>query len=147
MSAAYLEYLFPQLTAEGFALTSPQNVRYNCIAWAAGDEKRCWWPDANYLYYWPDPVRGDYSVDAFAAAFERDGFTRCGSDASHEPGFEKIAIYAKGAKTTHMARELPDGNWTSKCGDLEDIRHILSGLEGDEYGRIVLILKRPSHNP
>jgi len=50
-----------------------------------------------------------------------------------------------------MARQLPDGFWTSKCGPAEDITHYtLDALEsygaaygsGDEYGCPVLFMRR-----
>lgn len=52
---------------------------------------------------------------------------------------------------THMARQLPDGTWSSKLGPNEDITHFtLDALESygrahgarDEYGCDVLYLKR-----
>ena len=36
------------------------------------------------------------------------------------------------------------GLWTSKLGDWEDIRHELQDLEGEFYGSVALIMKRPS---
>lgn len=37
-----LEQSFPGLTAGSYKLTSPKAVRYNCVAWAAGDTKNFW---------------------------------------------------------------------------------------------------------
>ncbi len=71
------------------------------------------------------------------------GYEEC-EDGSHEPGFEKIALYAKDAEPTHAARQLPDGRWTSKLGKLEDIAHSLEGLAECLYGEIVLFMKRPA---
>jgi hypothetical protein len=45
----------------------------------------------------------------------------------------------------HAARSLPNGAWTSKLGDDEDIEHsTLAVLEGREYGRAKVFLKRPN---
>ena len=56
---------------------------------------------------------------------------------------EKVAIYAIGGRTKHMARQLPSGAWTSKLGDLEDIEHeSLSALEGSDYGNVAMIMAR-----
>lgn len=44
---------------------------------------------------------------------------------------------------THAARQLENGKWTSKLGQLEDIEHELDGLVGDKYGIVVTILRRP----
>ena len=43
---------------------------------------------------------------------------------------------------THATRQLPNGKWTSKLGDWEDISHELEGIEGEKYGNIYQILKR-----
>jgi hypothetical protein len=44
---------------------------------------------------------------------------------------------------THAARSLPNGRWTSKLGNGEDIEHItLAVLEGDLYGKVRVFLKR-----
>jgi hypothetical protein len=61
-----------------------------------------------------------------------------------EADFEKVAIYVDEDEIpTHMARQLSSGDWTSKCGDLEDIIHTLEGLEGSAYGKVSCIMKRP----
>jgi hypothetical protein len=55
-----------------------------------------------------------------------------------------IALFAdKNDFPLHAARQLPSGRWTSKLGELEDIEHGLRDLEGDAYGTVVLIMKRP----
>jgi hypothetical protein len=36
---------FPRLSESTFAVTSPPDRFYNCIAWAAGDTEHLWWPD------------------------------------------------------------------------------------------------------
>jgi hypothetical protein len=47
------------------------------------------------------------------------------------------------AAPKHAARQLASGRWTSKIGVLEDIEHDLRDLEGDEYGKVVVVIKRP----
>jgi hypothetical protein len=44
---------------------------------------------------------------------------------------------------THAARQLTSGAWTSKLGNAADIEHELRALEGEIYGVVALILKRP----
>ncbi len=69
----------------------------------------------------------------------------CGKDFSLEAEFEKVAIYedAQG-KPTHMARQLDSGLWTSKLGEAWDIvHHALEGIEGQQYGRATLAMRRP----
>jgi hypothetical protein len=71
------------------------------------------------------------------------GFQRCDS-ADLEPDVQKIAIFAKtNGEPTHVARQLPNGKWTSKLGDWEDIEHELAGIEGEKmYGSMRQILKK-----
>jgi hypothetical protein len=58
-------------------------------------------------------------------------------------GFEKIAIYVLDEKPQHAARQLPNGKWTSKLGQYEDIEHnALEGLEGSIYGYVACVMKR-----
>jgi hypothetical protein len=94
-------------------------------------------------YYWPDNVPREYTTAAFTEAYRSVGFEVCG-DGSPEPGFEKIAIYANSGDPTHAARQLDNGNWTTKFGDFEDVEHIdLSCLEGPCYGRVAAFMRRP----
>ncbi len=44
----------------------------------------------------------------------------------------------------HVARQLKEGMWTSKLGPDEDIEHnTLDALEGELYGAVTQVLKRP----
>jgi hypothetical protein len=40
-----LEALFPGLRGTDYRISSPQDRKYNCIAWAVGDTRSWWWPD------------------------------------------------------------------------------------------------------
>jgi hypothetical protein len=58
---------------------------------------------------------------------------------------EKVALHAKHGCPTHIARQLPNGRWTSKLGRWEDIEHDEFDLTGnglDEYGDIAQYFKR-----
>ena len=139
MSAEYLRSLFPRL--RDFTITSPETRDYNCIAWAAGIDDDWWWPRLPTTWPVERPPRA--TVDAFADAFASIGYEPSG-DGGQEPGIEKLAIYAEGPFVTHMARQLPNGRWTSKLGRLEDIEHASPGeLEGGDYGSVVQYLRRP----
>ena len=61
-----------------------------------------------------------------------------------ENGFEKVALYVdKDGAPTHAARQLPNGKWTSKLGNGEDIEHeTIHVVEGDGYGKAKYFLKR-----
>jgi len=133
-----LESLFPGLRGSMYQITSPAAGVYNCIAWAAG---RWWWPDLMLQRYWPAGVVRVESLTGFQEAFGTLGYTLC-QDENLEPGFEKIAMFADDQAPQHAARQLPNGRWTSKLGELEDIEHGLRDLEGVEYGKVVVLMKR-----
>ena len=76
--------------------------------------------------------------------FAGEGFSIC-VDELLEPGFEKVAIYAFVGLFTHVARQLSDGQWTSKVGQFEDITHPSpANLAGGIYGNIHSIMRRPT---
>jgi hypothetical protein len=138
-----LELLFPKLSGATYEITSPAQPDYNCIAWAAGDDSRWWEPDPFGQYYWPEGVRRQYTLEAYAEAFQDLGFVEC-QDVVLEVGIEKVAIYADlNGGPTHAARQLNDGTWTSKLGRREDIKHRdLDHVSGSYYGNPALILQR-----
>jgi hypothetical protein len=137
-----LSLKFPNIVSEGFEIISPTSRHYNCIAWAAGDNKLWWWPNINV--YWPPGLPLDVTIDNFIEAFRCLGYQPC-SGTELEPGFEKVAIYVlPNGEPQHMARQLESGKWTSKLGKNVDIEHgTLHALEDSEYGHIAQILKRP----
>lgn len=136
------QHCFPGLRLSGFTLTSRESDEYNCIAWAASDTTRWWWPSPDA--YWPKEVPLTETVASFVAAFQTPGFQPCGFIETLEEGFEKVAIYASvDGRPTHMARQTENGSWTSKLGEGCDIEHhSLGGVEGTVYGRAVQMLKR-----
>lgn len=140
MRVPQLEAAFPNLQGEGYLVTSEATPEYNCIAWAAGDMAHWWWPDEQY--YWPAETRDD-SLLSFVTVFQGLGYRVC-EDEQLEPGFEKIAIYVDSLnRPQHMTRQLPSGEWSSKCGNLEDITHTLQGLVGEIYGEVAVVMKKP----
>ena len=133
---------FPHLDRMGYTVTSPFEESYNCIAWAAGDDTRCWWPVDSY--YWPSGVAAEETISAFIEMFETLGFSSC-SNANLDPGYEKVAIYADQNRTpTHAARQLPTGAWTSKLGKGVDLSHELDAVTGPLYGQVVQYMHRPT---
>lgn len=140
---------FPKLTELGYELKSDPDDRYNCIAWAVGENNR-WWEPCDGRY-WPGRHPGDppdYSVASLAAACAAVGFIECSGDVQRdavpEPGIQKIALFAQHGEYLHVARQLRHGDWTSKLGPDDDIRHpSLDALAGGIYGNVVKIMKRP----
>jgi hypothetical protein len=133
---------FPNLNESNHNIASEATPEYNCFSWAAGDTSRRWEPDSMNLYYWPPGVPREMTLDAFIRAYGAIGYEPCDT-LEAEAGCERIVLYADSYETpTHAARQLPNGNWTSKLGDLEDIEHFeLTCLEGPTYGKVSRSLK------
>jgi hypothetical protein len=140
----YLQSLFPGLQNSPYRITSPADPKYNCIAWAASETSQWWWPEGKPPdVNWPASAPSEVKLDAFTAAFMTLGYVAA-TDESLEAGFEKIALFADAAGIpTQAARQLSSGQWTSKLGEAEDIEHELRALEGEIYGKVGVILKRP----
>jgi hypothetical protein len=139
VSRREMEQQFPLLQRTGYTLTSPQTKKYNCIAWAAGDNTKWWWP---LSAYWPSQVPPVSTLAAFTMAYGSVGFNQC-ELRDYEPGFTKVALYVgPDGLVKHAARQLPTGQWTSKMGKGFDLTHTLEGLEGNLYGRVALVLKK-----
>lgn len=136
-----LESSFPNLSVDGFEVTSPASLDYNCIAWAAGEDDRWWWPEGDA--FWPAGTERTCAVRAFIRAYATLGYEPCDSG-DRERGWEKIALYAKEGCVTHAARQLPSGTWSSKLGADIDVQHAVDGLAGQLYGGIVQFLRRPA---
>jgi hypothetical protein len=117
-----LRRLFPKLLRGRYSITSGRTKRYNCIAWALGHDD-AWW-EASPDGYWPKGVRGDGTVEAAIELFQSFAFT-CTflGDVGLEKEVLKVAIYGDEEGYTHVARQLPNGRWTSKIGKLQDIEH------------------------
>jgi hypothetical protein len=152
MPGSWLPQEHPNLTAHSCVLTSPKSNAYNCIAWAAGEITRWWWPASlRGISYWPKGVPREETLAAFIAAFATKGFAPC-ADGSLQEGIEKVALFAKQIGglviPTHAARQLESGQWTSKMGSLEDIHHsTFNDVNGPIYGQPVQFLARPRNQP
>ena len=128
-------------------VTSDSAWEYNCIAHAADENMVPWWPmeEETEGVYWPPGVPREETLDAFIAAYKTKDYAPLDEiDLTLQQGMEKIAIFADSDGTpTHAARQLPSGEWTSKLGYWEDIRHESpSCLESGDYGRVAKVLQR-----
>lgn len=141
MVGSSLEDVFPGLRDQPYQIKSPKDRGYNCIAFAAGDDRNWWWPDAAGEDTWPAGVARAETVDAFQDAFAALGYVICDDD-HLEPSQEKIALFALAGVPKHAARQLPSGRWVSKLGPGEDIEHSLHDLTGMVYGAVVLVMRR-----
>ena len=105
------------------------------------------WPQPDS--YWPFWSPRVLNRRAFIWAFLGFGYFKC-ENSRTERWFEKVALYELNGEPKHMARQLADGTWTSKCGGAEDITHFtLDALESygphpfkAEYGEAVVYMKR-----
>jgi hypothetical protein len=144
LAVQVLERDCPRLPQSSYSRTSPRDKLYNCIAWAAGDTARWWWPPhplGGYAY-WPHGLPNDQTIANFERAYETVGYSRC-PDGAFDEKLEKIAIYALNGVPTHAARQLSNGKWTSKCGKSFDIEHELpEDVGGGIYGDVVLFMSR-----
>jgi hypothetical protein len=128
---------------------SPATPEYNCIAFAANEDFRWWWPIPVGSYYWPEKVPREENLEAFVKAFETLGYVVCHND-NVEHRFEKVAIYVDElGRPKHAARQLRNGKWISKLGNYIDVEHELNCLReyvlnigGTDYGTVALVLKR-----
>ena len=137
-----IEAAFPNLAGSGYEITGEATTDYNCISWANGATTPRW----GYQYpgdYWPPEIPRNQRVETLMLLFARQGYEICDSDA-REPGYEKIAIYAFVGQFTHAARQLDNGQWTSKLGFREVITHPTpANLSGGIYGNVHCIMRRP----
>jgi hypothetical protein len=138
------EDLFPGLRPARYWITSPNDEDYNCIAWSVGNTRDWFWPSDPEFSIWPAAIPRVETIAAFEALFASYGFALCSTE-EFEAGFEKVALFARpDGRPTHAARQLPNGRWTSKLGKSEDIEHDLRAIEGDVYGGVVRIYRRPA---
>ena len=140
-----IEHLFPKLT--DYAVTSPEDSSYNCIALAAGDTSRKWDPSRlpEPGYYWPSAALAEDNddIDALRRMFAAIGFEDC-EHGDHEAGCCKVALYAlTNDDWLHAAIQDLNGDWYSKLGVSYDIRHKTPEcLAGPTYGRVVCFMRK-----
>jgi hypothetical protein len=73
-----LEHVFPGLAKGGYQVTSPPSNSYNCIAYAAGDTAKWWWPADVKEAFWPEGVTRAETLPALTAAFASLGYRKIG---------------------------------------------------------------------
>lgn len=134
---------FPALQDNEYEPTSCATTDYNCVAWAADDNRNWWEPDLLGLCFWPRGMPREWTIDAIVAVFETLGYESC-ENGDVEQRQEKIAIYAHSSgEPTHLAWQMDDGRWSSKLGEGEDIIHTtVEGLYGKQYGTTIAYMKR-----
>ncbi len=132
---------FPNSQIEPLEITSPDTGNYNCIAWALEETDSNYWAQPADIFDWKPDVPREETLVSFVQLFQTVGYEICEKD-DLERGFQKVALFAKDRLPTHAARQLPGGEWTSKLGILEDVRHSLFAISGGLYGEVAVILKK-----
>ena len=131
---------FPNFNGNNYRVTSDIDPRYNCIAWAYGEDSKWFGPMKGR--YWPANVTREETIGAFIELFASIRYCHCDNQL-FEPGYEKVAIYLLNGIPTHAARQLPTGKWTSKLGISIDIEHDSPDvLNGPQYGTASIFMKR-----
>src|SRR5437870_6260006 len=123
MREPHLEERFSKLRNGGYGVESPEDPKYNCIAFAVGNLTRWWqWmPGRTRGYYWPLP--SDNTLQSWMEVFRLHGYAPCES-ADFEAGLQKVAIYVNEGEPTHVAKQdVESGKWISKLGRGKDISH------------------------
>lgn len=140
----YLSHpLFPNSLSEPFEISSPETTAYNCLAWAVHDSENWWEPGEGYL--WKEGIPEDGSIDSIVRFLQSFGF-EIGNSPNIEDTLEKVALFSNGdGYVIHLARQLPNGKWTSKLGASHDVEHSLKSMEGGMYGNVVLVMERERH--
>lgn len=126
---------------------SKATARYNCLGFAAGDDRHWWQAEKNGgRFYWPPFLPRITTLNTVAQIFTARGF-QITHDHNIEPTYEKIAIYAslEDFEFSHIAWS--DGKvWKSKLGSGQDIDHysldVLEGDQADEYGIVDRVLRK-----
>lgn len=139
-----LDVILPGLNLTRWAIRSPEDYHYNCIAFAIGDTHNWWEPSGWPIHYWPPGIPAEYSVDSYVRAYEIHGYARCDTG-ELEADYEKIALFVDAdGIPSHACYQTESGIWKSKCGEFEDIEHdLVEALEGnDNYGRIETFMRR-----
>ena len=134
---------FPKLANENFAIVGEPSEQYNCIAYAAGDTGKWWWPDG--ISYWPPYAARDNRMESLAEMFAGLGYEQC-ADSGVESGYQKVALYEAEGKFQHAAAQLPNGRWRSKMGQGPVIEHRSpESLSGGMYGDATITMRREAN--
>jgi hypothetical protein len=75
MPSEDIERDFPALAKEAYMIKSPEDINYNCLAFALGDYRNWWEMSGNTGTYWPDGFPDNLSVPTVVAIFKLHGFT------------------------------------------------------------------------
>jgi hypothetical protein len=147
--------LFPAVLPENIKFDGKKNDDFNCVAWAFGATNHFWWPYPQAGYHWPASEKIEGSPEAPVEIFDHLlKETLHGTetvDQTPEKGFVKLALFTTGSveagnlHSTHLARLMPDGNWSSKLGPSYLVRTgpNIHDMDYGHYGNVEKIYKVP----
>ncbi len=128
----FLVEAFPDLGEGDFEIVDEPSMRYNCIAYAAGENEEWWWPDG--ANYWPPWATRDSRMESLKEVFAGLGYEPC-DDGTAVEGYRKVALYEDNGIAQHAALQVPNGRWRSKMGQGPVIEHRNpESLSGGVYG-------------
>src|SRR4051812_28434243 len=89
---ARLELWFRALRNVNWKLTSRATKRYNCLAWAVGENHRRWEAGNGF---WPDNIARDLSLVTLVRAYITRGFVACPEKEgrTYNSEYETIVLY------------------------------------------------------
>ncbi len=149
IDAADVAACFPKIAGK-YRRTSDATINYNCLAWAVG-ANWAWFDPTRRIagYFWPVGIEREWTTPAIRKLLSHFGFEEEAENSDPEDGYVKVAVYLDNDGTpTHFARQLENGKWTSKLGELIDVDHeTLDCLECDAYGAAGFFLKKRRFNP
>ena len=123
---------FPNLANEGFEIVDQPTEQYNCIAYAAGDTSKWWWPDG--INYWPPWARETSRIESLIEVFAGLGYEQCAHNDT-EDGYQRVVLYEVDGEMKHAAMQMPNLRWRSKMGQGPVIEHLSpESLSGGMYG-------------
>ena len=131
---------FPNLANEGFEIVDQPSERYNCIAYAAGDTSKWWWPDG--INYWPPWATETNRIESLKEAFAGMGYELC-DHSDTEDGYQRVALYEVDGEMKHATVQMPNGRWRSKMGQGPVIEHRdPESLSRGPYGRATVFMRK-----
>lgn len=138
-----LQPAFPN--ANTFEVVGEPTGRYNCIAAAFDNADKPWWPEPEAgrspysPFYWPKDSQRSNDSDSFDALL----IDKAGADVypwdeepPYQKGYQKLALFEQDGEPTHLARQLPNGEWLSKIGRNGLVVHSLENMEHAYYGDV-----------
>ena len=145
-SDEFYHFGFPNSERDKFKHHSEETTEYNCIAFALEIQDKWIDPETQDPLdgtkpWWPDKIPRDRTLSTFIKLFELYGFQKC-LDKNLEEDYVRIAIFVRGDKVAHAARQIGNGMWVSKLGNGVDCIHSLSAIHNGMYGVVRQFMKK-----